>query len=306
MDRNRKMRLAVHYTPQLVELLRQGEVEVDYFKCPAWPQIIEEAKAVRPAYVHFPLLVGKGINTAFDTEAKQPVDWAKIDRLLEKSDTPYVNLHLALLVDDYPALPHDTLESDLLVENALKDIEAVVAHYGHERVMIENDNAFGGAYLPVTYQADFIRKVVEASGCGLLLDLAHAHLAASALKMDTCEYIKMLPVHVLREVHVSGVQFISDGWVADVQSKLQNTDVSPQVVERFRGQLLDHQPMTDEDWSLLEWALTQIQSGAWNTPWIIACEYSGVGPLWQAVTDVNVLREQVPRLWHLVHSSKAA
>jgi uncharacterized protein (UPF0276 family) len=300
------MKLAVHYTPQLVELLRQVEVDVDIFKCPAWPQLIPEAKAVRPVYIHFPLMVGKGIQTAFDTGAKQPVDWAKIDTLLAQTDTPYINLHLALLEDDYPALPRDTTQSDLLVENALKDIEAAVTQYGRERVMIENDNAFGGAYLPITYQADFIRTVVEASGCGLLLDLAHAHLAANALKMDTREYIGLLPTHVLREVHVSGVQFMTDAWVAEVQAKLQNTDVSPQVVERFRGHLLDHQPMTDMDWSLLAWALDKIESGAWNEPWIIASEYSGVGALWQAVTDVQVLREQVARLWRLTHSLKAA
>ena len=300
------MKLAVHYTPQLVELIRAGEVEVDYFKCPAWPQLIPEARAVRPAYIHFPLLVGRGLKRPLDTETMQPVDWAKIDRLLAESDTPYVNMHLAILVDDYPALPRDTIQHDMLVENALKDIEAAVAQYGHEKVMIENDNAFGGAYLPATYQADFICTVVEASDCGLLLDLAHAHLAANALKMDTREYIGMLPTQVLREVHLSGVQLITDAWIVDVQAKLQDTDVSPQVVERFRGQLLDHQPMTDADWSLTEWALGKIESGAWNEPWIIASEYSGVGPLWQAVTDTEVLTQQVPRLWRLTHALKAA
>jgi uncharacterized protein (UPF0276 family) len=300
------MKLAVHYTPQLVELLHQGEVEVDYFKCPAWPQLIPEAKVVRPTYIHFPLSVGKGIQSAYDTGANQAVDWTKVDRLLTETDTPYINLHLTILADDYPSLARDTVWNDLLVENTLKDIEAAIAQYGRERVIIENDHSFGGAYLPITYQPNFVRTVVEASGCGFLLDLSHARLAASYLSMDTHEYIELLPVQALREVHVSGVRLISDVWVTEVQAKLQNTDVSPQVVERYRGHLLDHQPMTIDDWSLLEWALDKIETGSWNKPWIIASEYSGVGALWQAVTDIEVLRQQVPRLWQLTHSLKAA
>lgn len=296
------MKLAIHYTPQCVELLRQGAVQIDYFKCPAWPEIVQTAKQIRPAYVHFPLRVGKGLKTALDTDTRQPVEWQKIDQLLAQSDTPYINLHLNILRDDYPQLPSDTTQSDLIVENTLKDIEAVVERYGHDRVIIENDHASDGAYLPITYQTDFIRQIVEGSGCGFLLDLAHARLSASYLGMDTRVYIQSLPTHLLRELHVSGVQMISDAWVADVQAKLQNTEISPQIVESFRGQLLDHQPMTDEDWSLLDWALEQIRTGSWSEPWIIGCEYSGVGALWQAVTDSAVLEQQLPLLWRRVHS----
>ncbi|CAG0963186.1 partial hypothetical protein, partial [Anaerolineae bacterium] len=281
---------------------RQGEVEIDYFKCPAWPEVVQAARQVRPAYVHFPLRVGAGIKTAVDTETKQPVEWNKIDQLLGQSDTPYINLHLNILRDDYPALPQHTIQNDLIIENALRDIEVVAGRYGHDRVIIENDHAFGGAYLPVTYQADFIRQIVEVSGCGFLLDLAHARLAANYLNLNTQDYIRALPTHALRELHVSGVQIIWDTWVAEMQAKLQNTEVLPQVVEGFRGRLLDHQPMTDEDWLLLDWALGQIRIGDWGKPWVVACEYSGVGPLWQAITDVSVLKQQLPLLWQRVRS----
>lgn len=296
------MKLAIQYTPQCVELLHQNEVEIDYFKCPAWSAVIPEARQVRPAYIHFPLRVGQGIKTAFDVETKQPVDWKKVDQLLEQSDTTYINLHLNILMTEYPELSQNTIQSDLIIENALRDIEAVTERYGYKRVIIENDHAFRGAYLPITYQTDFIKQVVELSGCGFLLDLAHARLVANHLGIDTRGYIQELPIHLLREIHVSGVQMISDVWVSDVQAKLQNTEMSPQIAETFRGHLLDHQPMTDEDWLLLDWALEQIRSDNWAKPWVIGFEYSGVGPLWQAVTDVSVLKQQIPLLWQRVHS----
>ena len=39
-------------------------------------------------------------------------------------------------------------------------------------------------------------------------------------------------------------------------------------------------------------------SGA--SPWIVTFEYGGVGPLWEALTDADALRTQVPRLRRIV------
>ena len=53
-------------------------------------------------------------------------------------------------------------------------------------------------------------------------------------------------------------------------------------MQRLAGRLIDHLPMTDEDWSLCEWAMAQIGAGRWSRPWIVTFEYGGVGPLWEA------------------------
>lgn len=37
-------------------------------------------------------------------------------------------------------------------------------------------------------------------------------------------------------------------------------------------------------------------NGQWGVPWMIAFKYGGVGPLWEAITEPDVLKEQVPRL----------
>jgi hypothetical protein len=63
--------------------------------------------------------------------------------------------------------------------------------------------------------------------------------------------------------------------------------------------------MTDADWEFLDWALANIEAGAWGTPWVMAFEYGGVGPLWEAATDASVLVEQVPRLYTLVQGGRA-
>ncbi len=61
-------------------------------------------------------------------------------------------------------------------------------------------------------------------------------------------------------------------------------------------------PLTNTDWMLLEQIMQQIQRDDWGDPWIMACEYSGVGPWWQAVTDKVILQSDVPRLYALAHA----
>ena len=58
--------------------------------------------------------------------------------------------------------------------------------------------------------------------------------------------------------------------------------------------------MTDKDWEFFAWAMEQVHSGAWGQPWIVTFEYGGVSPLYEAVTKMGVLAEQVPRLYALV------
>ena len=62
------------------------------------------------------------------------------------------------------------------------------------------------------------------------------------------------------------------------------------------GLWLDHRPLTDDDWRLAEWALGRIARGDWPAPQIIAFEYGGVGPGYEARTDEQVLRTQVPQV----------
>ncbi len=41
-------RFALNYSPQAADLLRAGQIEIDLFKCPAWPDLIAEAQAAAP------------------------------------------------------------------------------------------------------------------------------------------------------------------------------------------------------------------------------------------------------------------
>jgi uncharacterized protein len=84
-------------------------------------------------------------------------------------------------------------------------------------------------------QPDTIREVVARTGCALLLDTGHARIAAAALGMTAQDYVRALPLVRVRQVHASGPR------------------------ERA-GRLVDaHEPLSEEDYTLLTFVLTRTQ-----------------------------------------------
>jgi uncharacterized protein (UPF0276 family) len=292
-------KLAVNYSSAAAHLLRNGQIRIDCFKCPAWPDLVASVRHQLPVYVHFPLSVGRGIGDAIDTETRQPADWEKVERLLAQTGTPEVNAHLAPATDDFPDMPVETTNHghiERLAECMIEDVCAIVERFGPERVVVENDHASRGRILRPAFLPEVIRRVVEEAGCGLLLDLSHVRLAAHNLDMDVREYISGLPVAHTREIHISGVQRFDGQWA----ERARRAGIQAEIIEQFAGRLVDHLPIADEDWGFYAWSLEQVSRGAWGRPWVVTLEYGGVGELWEMATDSTELAKQVLQLYGLV------
>ena len=290
------MKYAVNYSVQLVDLFRAGVVAPDLLKCPAWPDVIAASQAVLDSYVHFPLRVGAGCGDAMDSETGLRADWGRIDTLMEQTATPIVNLHLEPFAGEVAGVVHDAVDArsaGAVAESFVRDVAGVVDRYGPERVIVENDYscAYAAAILP-----EVIQRVVEETGCGFLLDLSHAQLAADRLGEDRRVYTSSLPVTEIGEIHVSGNQRLSGVWLERVRQAGALTG----WIAGCEGQVIDHLPMTPADWEFVGWAMGNVRVGAWRKPRVVAFEYGGIGAWFSAVTDAEVLREQVPRLHALV------
>jgi uncharacterized protein (UPF0276 family) len=294
------MNFAIHYSQPAAALVDAGRIAPDYFKCPAWPELIATVRARYPLSVHFPLRVGQGLGDAIDTETRQPADWTKVETLRAQTGTPFVNVHLEPTTDDHPDIPTNTTEPDhiaFLTDCLIRDLRAVTERFGPERVIAENVPNDGGCPRPA-YLPTVVRRVIEECDCGLLLDVSHARRAARALGMDAAEYIAMLPIERTREIHLSGIQQFDEHWLR----VLRDAGLNERVIAQFAGCWQDHLPFTDADWEFAAWSLDQIACGRWGHPWIVALEYGGVGPLWEALTDADILTAHVPRLAAMVHA----
>jgi len=185
-------------------------------------------------------------------------------------------------------MPLDTREPEHraeLIDAMRRDIDAVLARFEPEQVILENvmwDPEPDWVIPRPVLEPDVITQVVRESGCGLILDLAHADISARHFGVDAREYICGLPLDRLRELHVTGVRMDENGlWK-------------------------DHYPLEGQDWELLKWAMERIRNGEWAEPWVVTFEYGGVGADYEARTDGNILAEQVPRLLEHVKCASSA
>ena len=290
---------SVNYSHAAAELLKDGSIEVDRFKCPAWPDSVREALEYNDVYVHFPLRVGTGTEGAINIEANQPADLDQVEALLVETNTPVVNLHLATMVEDFPEIPIDSLKPEhieKITTSLVDDVNSVANRFGKERVVVENVYHGNGEHPRPVYLPEVISSVVNETGVGFLFDLSHARLAAEHMGADIYEYISGLPTGKTREVHVTGIHRFEGHWI-DIAQK---AGFDPQLIEQYRGRLVDHLPMTENDWTYLAWALVQIEKGIWGEPWVVTFEYGGIGGQFASITDSDVLSEQVPRLEKMV------
>jgi uncharacterized protein (UPF0276 family) len=263
MSRYEPIQLAVNYSLESLALKQAGAIQFDLYKLPDWPDLVSEVCEMHAAYVHFTLSVGK-------SEPFCP-DWALIDRLLEVTGTAFINVHLSA-----PAEPihRDIQEVESILSKAIADVMVLIEHYGPERVILENVPIIQAKdrYLLPVVTPTAICQVIESTGCGLLLDLAHARLAARALEIDERDYLQALPVQRLRELHITGIGLHEGDWV-------------------------DHMELAEDDWDLLDWALDRIRSGEWARPRLASFEYSGIGAPFCWRSSPEVLARQVPELY---------
>jgi uncharacterized protein (UPF0276 family) len=293
------MKLAVNYSVALADLLREGAVDIDLFKCPVWPETIAEAQALRPAYAHLPLVI-YGDGKVMNSETKAEVDWEALDAIISNTETRHINLHPSAPPNRFPHIPLESTAPEHLEQFTQAMIDCVnvaIARYGVEKVQIENVYGLSGNVLRVLLLPEMITTVVEETGCGFLFDMSHAQLAARQLGMDAREYIAGLPLDRIQEVHVTGIHLIDEAK----QAAMRALGLPDAFIDRWAGQWLDHQYFTDDDWDFLDWAFDQLHSGAWAQPWVVSMEYGGVGPIWEDVAERDVLRVQIPRLYKLVH-----
>ncbi len=271
------MLYAINYSPQAAALLRKGQIELDRFKCPPWPDMIAEAERLRPIAVHFGLRAGPG-------NLETSIRWDEIEHFLKVTETAYVNIHLAIRADEMPHLPYNHPlqggEKQQVIERLLTDVEAVTRRFGAQRVIAENV-PWHRDYSPnlcATVQPEVIRTVIEQSGCGLLLDISHARISAHSLNMAPWEYLQALPVERLRELHFTGLH----DW-----GFMQ----------------MDHLSVLDSDWPWLDGVLEKIRSDGWGQAHMLAFEYGGIGGFFADHTDQDTIARDVPPMYARVKAS---
>ena len=246
-------------------LLASDAVHVDRLKAGEWMDESQLAALVaqRPALLH----VSGGV--LWPRRRRWAAEQA---RLVSRVDAPWISVHLDIgwtfLAYRWPGpTPIWPALGKRWAVRSLRRLRAACP----VPMLVENMPRWT-RYRPA-YVVDpaFVSAVVDESGCGLLLDLAHARVAAHYQGEPVRDYLARLPLDRTIEIHVSGPRPAPAGGPF--------TD----------GRLIDaHEPLQEADYALLAWVLHRTR------PQAVTLEYS---------RDLAQLEAQLHRLSALLDSS---
>ena len=251
------IKLFCDHSPGLVDLFRARQIPLDGIEFNPFnsPEQIEALRADYP---------GLPFQFHASNVGRAPFSLRKLDRYNQVCpESAWVSIHLSLVpsltffsafrlgVKLPMAAPHQ------LERRFIRQVKRLVPRLSLP-LILENmpatpllNNGFESA--PAT-----IRRVVSILNTDLLLDLAHAQVAAAFQKLSIEAYLLGLPLERVREIHVSGVREV-DGVLRDA-----------------------HEPLREADYDLLAWVLRRTK------PEMVTLEYFR--------DDQPVLKEMLIRL----------
>ncbi len=255
--------LGCNYSPQLVGLLETGRVDVEWIKLSRWEVLARELEIARPLR---PVLLHVLSRTGLPSLRDLPWGWEEMNRATEACGSPHAALHLAARTSDWPRTPTRDEVLQRLLAHARE-----FAHNLDAPLLLENvDYSPYDTLLCSPTDPEVISEVCERTRAGLLLDLAHARIAAYHRGEDVLDYLGAMPLDSVREIHVCGP-----------------------ALEQGKGLQDSHLEMQPEDYALLEWTLER------TSPLVVSLEYGGTGPLFEWRSDPVALERQLLRLREL-------
>lgn len=232
--------LAANGLPDLYALLEGSDPPaLDFVKCPLSPDSraeVRRARAFRPVLLH-----GWG-PPGYSVTLPEVPEPDLLRELAATSGTPYLSVHL----DHRPARDGELTRGAALAR-ARDNVERLRDLSGLD-VLLENVPHYAWQGLPRwATEPAFVAEALDATGTGLLVDLAHARVAARHRGEDVRAYVAALPLERAVELHVSGPR------------------------EEERGLMDRHLGLLPEDRDLLEWTLPRVPNLR-----VLTHEYSGV------------------------------
>jgi len=216
------IKLSVNLSNALIDLVHSGEVQIDAIEVVPHltPERIREARAALPG-MPFNFHAGR---VGLDLYRR-----ADLPRYLALCpEAPFISLHLAPLpiwitvaaMRSHIYLPQPP--TAVLVRQFIRKVKRLQARETLP-VILENMAVLHPGKYRFESDPQVIKRVLEETGCRMLLDLSHARIAAQERSMPVEDYLLALPLDKVMQVHVSGCRE-RDGVLYDAHQTLQEAD----------------------------------------------------------------------------------
>lgn len=154
---------------------------------------------------HYPLsLHGVGLSIG----GEGPLDSLHLERLamlVERYQPQCFSEHLAWSSHG-PAFLNDLLPlayDGPTLARVCAHIDQVQSRLGRQ-MLLENPATYLQFQHSTLDETDFIREVIQRSGCGLLLDVNNLYVSCINHQRDPLAYLQALPLHAVGEIHLAG------------------------------------------------------------------------------------------------------
>ncbi|MDF3161488.1 DUF692 domain-containing protein [Pseudomonas proteolytica] len=137
-----------------------------------------------------------------------PLDHAHLARLaalVERYQPHSFSEHLAwsshgpVFLNDLLPLAYD----DATLKRVCEHIDQVQSTL-KRRMLLENPSTYLLFQHSTLDETDFIREVIQRTGCGLLLDVNNVYVSCINHQQDPLAYLNALPLHSVGEIHLAG------------------------------------------------------------------------------------------------------
>lgn len=89
------------------------------------------------------------------------------------------------------------------LQRVCEHIDQLQNHLGRT-MLLENPATYLQFQRSTLDETDFIREVIQRSGCGLLLDVNNLYVSCINHQRDPLDYLQALPLHAVGEIHLAG------------------------------------------------------------------------------------------------------
>jgi uncharacterized protein (UPF0276 family) len=243
----------------LLELMALDDSIIDGVEVGPWFSI-EQISAYRQKLPDLPFIF-HGTDLIVEVGENSGVE-DRIKKYLACTDSPWISVHLVVWetgvqerLRNGERLPLPDPEQALA--QLVRRLEILV-NLVPVPVLVENIEPLPFNGYDFWSQPEYISRVLERSGCGLLLDTGHMRISAERLGMNLETYLGKLPLERVVEIHVSGPRR-RGGRLLDGHESLQPVDF--RLLESLLSSLTP-QAVTLEyirDKGTLSWQLKQLR-----------------------------------------------
>jgi uncharacterized protein (UPF0276 family) len=203
------------------------EIHSETFLCEGGPRLamLDAVAARYPLSCHG---VGLSLGSA---EGLDPAHLARLKNLFARVKPGLISEHLAwsvtngVYLNDLLPLPY-TAEA---LEVVCRNVDTAQNAFGRQ-ILIENPSLYLSFPDATMHETDFLARIVERTGCGLLLDVNNVYVSASNNAGDAAHYLEVIPAAAVGEIHLAG-HSIGDGVLIDTH----DTHVCDDVWTLYRG-----------------------------------------------------------------------